>query len=97
MKKPIADFEIVDHGIEHEQYWQGCGVAFTKFDHVSTGAGWNPAEAIEDALEGLACCGWDCDGMDERILAYLGVEYLPTEPTTEDREDCYYYVSIRVA
>ncbi len=97
-RKAIEAFEIVDHGIEHEQYFQGCGTAFTSFDEVATGCGWNPAEAIDDALEQLACTDWDTEGMDDRIK-----EEWPRFDAADKTnylencvEDCHYYISIRV-
>lgn len=50
----ITSFEIIDHGIEGSQYFQGCGTAFSKFDHAVTGAGENALEAFDDALEQIA-------------------------------------------
>ncbi len=57
--KKILEYEIVDHGVEHEQYFQGCGVVFTKFDDVATGLGNSPREALENALEDLIQCGYE--------------------------------------
>jgi hypothetical protein len=45
------DYQVIDHGIEHCQYFQGCGVSFTRFDHCVTGCGSTPLEAFDDALE----------------------------------------------
>lgn len=53
-RQKIAAFEIVDHGIDHAQYFQGCGVSFTEFDNVQTGCGTNAREAFDDALEQIA-------------------------------------------
>lgn len=47
------EVEVIDHGAEHCQYFQGCGVAFTRFNHVITGCGDTPREAFEDALDQL--------------------------------------------
>ena len=70
--KTITCFEIVDHGIDHAQYFQGCGVGRTKFTEVATGCGDNPAEALADALEQLACIGWDVSKVEASAegLAY---------------------------
>ena len=57
--KTITCFEIVDHGIDHAQYFQGCGLSRTKFTDCATGCGDNPREALDDALETLAQDGWD--------------------------------------
>ena len=50
----ITDWDIIDHGIENSQYFQGCGTAFTNYENVVTGTGDNPQEALEDALESIA-------------------------------------------
>jgi hypothetical protein len=38
-KTQITEFEVIDHGIDGSQYFQGCGVAYTKFKYVVTGCG----------------------------------------------------------
>ena len=74
--KTITCFEIVDHGIDHAQFFQGCGVGRTKFAEVATGCGDNPAEALADALETLAQDGWNVSKVTESAegLAYLKAE-----------------------
>jgi hypothetical protein len=89
--KKIGQYEIVDHGIENSQYFQGCGVAFTEYTDVATGIGEDYAEAVDDACEMLAQNGWDTDCIDS--LPQRGGRG-PCVP--DDAEDCYYYVSIRV-
>jgi len=42
--KKIADYSITDHGVEHSQYFQGAGVACTKWDDCATGIGNSPWE-----------------------------------------------------
>lgn len=37
--KAINEIEIVDHGLDHSQYFQGCGVFGTNFNDVVTGIG----------------------------------------------------------
>jgi hypothetical protein len=93
MAKRIGSFQLVDHGIENEQYFQGCGVAFTEFNECATGCGRNPAEALDDLIEQIACAGWDCDDLEARILADLGKRRVPKRPLA--RGDCYYYLSLR--
>ena len=74
--KTITCFEIVDHGIDHAQYFQGCGVGRTKFSDVATGCGDNPAAALSDALETLAQDGWNVSKVAESAdgLAYATAE-----------------------
>jgi len=101
--KPIIEYQLIDHGIENSQYFQGCGVAFTSFDDVATGIGDTPADAIDDALEQLAMGGWETDDLEKRILADEGWKAFPTSPSVSDQladedseSELYYHVSIRV-
>lgn len=50
----VTKFEIVDHGLEHPDYFQGCGTAFTEFTEVYTGHGQTPYDAAQEALD-LVC------------------------------------------
>lgn len=108
-RKEIAEFELVDHGIENSQYFQGCGLSHTEYEDCATGIGDNPAEAIDDALESLAQGGWETDGMETRIMASEGWESLPVVPsvrvewrddsdyeTDNSPDEVYCHVSIRV-
>lgn len=97
--RPIKAFEIVDHGVDHAQYFQGCGVAFTDFDFVTTGAGENAREAFEDAVEQLACCDWDVDKLPTRprgIRKSDTVDHSDCDNGGDDYCETYYYVSVRV-
>lgn len=102
--KTIAEFEFIDHGVDNEQYFQGCGVCLTAFEDVATGCGDNPSAAVEDAIDQLAEQGWDTDGLEARVASELNVATIPQTPsllkqweqTGEVNEDCHYYVSIRV-
>ena len=94
--KIVRDFEIVDHGIEHEQYFQGCGVSHTPFEDIATGMGDNPAEAIDDALEQIAQNDVDVSDMEKRILADIKRRVMPKKPRVRMRdEEAHYYLSIR--
>jgi len=92
---------LIDHGLEHSQYFQGCGVAFTRFADVVTGIGDTPADAIDDCLEQIAMNGFDTEGMEARIMEQEGWDALPEKPSRVhcgnycDAEDIYYHVSIR--
>jgi hypothetical protein len=97
------NYQIIDHGIDHEQYFQGCGIAFTPYDHVVTGIGETAQEAYDDALEQMAMMGhehWialpapeerfpDTDASVESYLAYHQIEDHP------DVCELHWYVSIR--
>jgi len=60
--KKIEDYEIVLHGLEWSDYFQGCGVCTTEFTDVATGIGNNDREALEDAMDQLAQGDWDLNG-----------------------------------
>lgn len=47
-------YKLIDHGAEHEQYWQGCGAANTEFTQVVTGVGVSALDAGDDALDQVA-------------------------------------------
>ena len=109
MLKTIGEFELTDHGIEHSQYFRGCGVAFTNFENVVTGIGDNPAEAIDDCLEQAAQAGFNTEGMEARIMVQEGWRtseqiaaglQLPTTPSVarvyncEELPEIHYHVSI---
>ena len=87
----VIEYEIINHGMEHSQYFQGYGVYGTRFTHVWTGVGDSSKEAYNDALDQMF--------MDDREAA----EKMPTRPSgirarpkvPHDSEDVYFYVSIR--
>ena len=96
-RKAIAEFELLDHGIENASYFQGCGLSHTEYDGIATGCGSNPAEAIDDALEQLACGDWAVEGMEARIYEQEGWGCSPPKlPRVRNDADDTYYVSIRV-
>lgn len=102
--KTVQEYEILDHGVEHSQYFQGCGTAFTEFDDVATGIGETPHEALADALESLAQNDWDMEGIENDLpddVTYCeGCEYANEDGncTGGDGECCemHYFVSVRV-
>ena len=59
--KRIEEYEIINHGVQHSDYFQGCGTKFTEFTDVATGAGNSEREALDDALEDLALADWDTE------------------------------------
>lgn len=85
----IERYQVIDHGIDGSQYFQGCGVCFTDYDQVATGCGNDFHEAFEDALDSVAQAGYEVDGIEEP-------EH-DDESVPEDVDDTYYYVSIRWA
>lgn len=97
--KKITDYSVIDHGVENSQYFQGCGVAFTKFEDVSTGIGDTYDQALDNALDSLAQNDWDVEGIfdKEKNSSSKSVEdVIKAEFNTEPNEDTYWYVSVRV-
>ena len=93
--KTVIAYEIIDHGVEHEQYFQGCGTAFTEFTDVYTGIGDTPKDALEDALESAAWDDWNVDGIENDLSDESDI------PEPEDDEEdglceLYHYVSLRL-
>lgn len=99
-KRPVTEYEIVDHGIKHEQYFAGCGVAFTPYDDVATGIGDDAQEALDDAIESLAMSGWDVETIEGEfpLIGSDSVAMLAasSSETHEDYDSHHYYVSVRV-
>lgn len=91
-----VEAEILDHGIEHSQYFQGCGTTGTKFDECITGIGVSAISALDDALEQIAMAGIEFPkSVEEEALSNVafGEE---TVPEGEEHDELYYHVSIRL-
>ncbi len=87
----LISYEILDHGRDHSQYFQACGVAFTNFTHVWTGAADNAKDAYNDAIDQAYMDVGDLAGKFPKRPA--GFRTHPCVPV--DSEDMYFYVSIR--
>lgn len=99
--KKIAQYEVIDHGFDGEQYFQGCGVAYTEFSYVATGIGETAREAFDDALEGLAQADWDISTIKgkSRLSRQTVQGYLRSIGISKrDREETetHAFVSVRV-
>ena len=100
--KKIESYEVIDHEFDSEQYFQGCGTAYTDFEDVSTGIGETAREAFDDALESLAQEDWDISSISEKGHGFSRMTvqgYLRSIGISKaDREDTetHAYVSIRV-
>ena len=94
----IAEWQADDHGVDHAQYFQGCGVALTRWDDVSVGAGDNPREAYEDAVEQLAMAGWDTFLLPARPRGFSSKSEIEYDPPLEEDEsgELYHYVCVYV-
>ena len=89
----VTEYEIIPHGWEHAQYFQGCGVAFTKFKHVATGAGHTAKEAYDHAAEQIAM-RHDANNLPKRPRGIRARDHVPATHCGEDSE-FHWYVSIR--
>lgn len=96
--KRVKEFCVYFHGVEHEQYFQGHGVAFTRYTECATGIGNTPNEALEDCLEQLACAhDWDVEDLEDKIRALHGAHLAKGEESKEELpDDCHHFVSISV-
>lgn len=76
-------YEVISHGIDHSQYFQGCGVSYTPFDHVVTGCGPTMWDALDDALEGIAQ-SVESDTERKVLIACIEHEHAPLRKTLEE-------------
>ena len=89
-----TEHEILNHGYDHSQYFQGCGTG-SHFEHVVTGCGNNAKEAYEDAVEQVHCSVIDVEvKLPERPRGIRKKDSVPAKYCKEESE-IYYYVSIR--
>ena len=90
----ITDFEIVDLGVHHPDYFQGFGTSFTKFEHSVYGIGDTAQEAYDDALDQMAS-GATCDGMPSECPFSGAVPPDRTHRASEAYSIPYYHVGVR--
>lgn len=93
MKTPI-DWKVLFHGVDHEQYFPGCGLWGTEFTDVATGIGDSAEEAFQDALEQLAQGEWDVEPIETQQHRDVGI--LNKSMIAEDEENLHVYVSVKV-
>jgi hypothetical protein len=102
-------WELIDHGLEHAQFFQGVGTSGTPYDHAVTGVGTSYFEALDDALEQIA----EEEGTTEEVEAMIleiEKEHRPRVnvpawmmtsvrdvdcPDPDDDCEKWYYISIR--
>ena len=87
--KTIKKYEIINHGIEHEQYFQGCGISCTEYEDIATGMSNNFTDALDDAADSLAQNDWDTKTIQELQMRSVNAQIIKNP-------DIHYYVSIRV-
>lgn len=90
----VTNYEFIDHGLQHPDYFQGCGTSLTKYDECYTGIGSTPQDAANEALD-LASheYRWNDAVFDDAEIeasTFSSVESIP-----EDSE-AIYHVSIRI-
>ena len=92
--KTVGKYEI-ESTIDHSQYWQGAGLAFSDFEDIGTGIGNTEAEGAEDALEILAQNDWDTDSID---VSEANTDTEACDGNDECGEECehHWFVTIRV-
>lgn len=96
-EKRAEKYRVTYHGIEHEQYFRGHGIALTEYSDTATGAGMDVSEAFEDALHSLAQNGWDVAELEQRMTKDGTAPRPGQTPVVEDEDlDVYWYVSIDV-
>jgi len=90
----IIKYEFINHGIQHADYFQGCGTSLTGFDECFTGIGDTPAAAANEALD-LASheYKWNdavFDDAEIEAATFSSVESIPED------SDAMFHVSIRI-
>jgi len=89
-----TEHEIIVHGHDHSDYFQGCGTG-RDFEHVVTGCGMNAKEAYEDAAEQAYTMTNDGEiKLPTRPRGIRASDGIPSDSCGED-SGIYYYVSIR--
>lgn len=89
--KTVTGHEILNHGVEGSQYFQGCGVSHTEYTDVYTGIGDSAHEALEDALEQAACSDWDVESIENNLS-----EDITVPEDAEDESELHHFISIRL-
>lgn len=70
--KKVVEVEISDYGVDHAQYFQFPGVAFSDFDFGVFGVGHSQKSALEDAIEQLHAS--DIDSVSKDVEKELNRE-----------------------
>ena len=81
--KTMAEYELINHGFQFEDYWNGCDKG--SFGNVYTGNGVSSYEAFQNLLEQLAEIDIDVVELEK----YSGIM------SKQQSEPRYYYISIR--
>ncbi len=87
----IAEYEIIDHGTEHAQYFVGCSTNGTSYTASYTGYGRTPQEALEDVLDQLSMDEYETDTITDTLSKK---SQLPDD--LPENNELHHYVSIRL-
>lgn len=92
----VTNYEFIDHGLQHSDYFQGCGVALTNYNYCFTGTGDTPEAAAHDALD-QACHDyhWDVVIFDE-AEADASDNFSYDHAALSTNTEVQYFVSIRI-
>jgi hypothetical protein len=91
----IEEYEIVDYGVEHGQYFQGAGVTFSQWMDCYVGVGANYNEAARDAIDNCATSGWDTTTIEDIPEDYSNVAHKDC-PEDDDMCELNYYAILYV-
>lgn len=102
----LVRYDVIFHGIDHSQYFPGCGTAFSDYDHCVTGIGDTAKEALSDCLEQMAMGAEGIapdtiDAIEREIIAEYSapanghLEGSSVSAKYPDADELYWYVSIR--
>lgn len=91
----FSAFEVISHGFDHSQYFQGCGLFRSPFNSVVTGAGGCEKEALEDALEQMAGNGASLSLIEQIEKSEDWSETRNEEADAEEMNEVHYFLSIR--
>ena len=89
-RMPMEKYEVVDHGVDHAQYFRGQGIVGTDFDFSFVGAGYSAHAALQDAIDQAASATLAIDHIKNTLSKEVPAE-LENQP--EDGE-LHYYVSL---
>jgi len=90
--RKIKQYQWEDIGVEHSQYFQGRGTAYSNWEEVYIGIGEDAKEAISDAIDSAAMSGWDVDKLPKRPRGFSketvqDVIDANREPSDEEEEE----------
>jgi hypothetical protein len=98
--KKLVNYQIVNHGYDHAQYFQGQSTYGTDYDHAVIGVGDNAVEAYNDAVELLYQMDIDAKSIDRLIpekprgLGITVKNKVPARLASQEGSEYWWYVSI---